>query len=57
MECWARSGSKLFDTLMVFLKEVLEKLDFKKNQQTTKKHAKLPGRQRVNKVDFCLTHL
>ena len=37
---WARSGSKLFVTLMVFLKEFFEKVDFEKNQ-ATKKHAKL----------------
>ena len=42
----AWSGSKLFDSLMVFLKEFFEKDDFeKKNQQTTeKKHAKLPSK-------------
>ena len=44
------SGSKLFDTLMVFLKEFFEKVDFEKNQQTTKKHEKLPRRQRVKRV-------
>ena len=33
-------------TLMVFLKKY-KKNDFEKNQQTTKKHAKLPSRQRV----------
>ena len=37
-KCRARSGSKLFDTLMVFPKELFEKVDFEKNQQTTKKH-------------------
>ena len=30
-ECRARSGSKLFDTLMVFLKEFLREVDFEKN--------------------------
>ena len=35
-KCRAWSGYKLFDTLMVFLKEILEKVDFEKNQQTTK---------------------
>ena len=30
-----------------FLKEFFEKVDFEKNQQTTKQHAKLPSRQRV----------
>ena len=44
-----RSGSKLFDTLMVFLKEFLKKLILKKNQQTTKKHKKSPSRQFKNK--------
>ena len=38
---------KLFDTLMAFLKEF-----FEKNQQTTKKHAKLPRIQRVNSLIF-----
>ena len=33
---------------MVFLKEIFEKVDFEKNQQTTKRHAKLPSLQRVN---------
>ena len=39
---------QLFDSLMVFLIEILKKLILKKNQQTKKKHAKLPSRQRVN---------
>ena len=46
-KCRARSGSKLFGTLKVFLKEFFEIFDFEKNQQTTKKHEKLPSRQRV----------
>ena len=29
-------GSKLFDILMVFLKEFFKKVNFEKNQQTTK---------------------
>ena len=41
----ALSGSKLFHTLMVFLKEFFEKVDFEKNQQKTKEHAKLNSRQ------------
>ena len=45
--CRAWSGSKLFDTLLTFLKEFFEKVDFEKNQQTTKKHEKLPSMQRV----------
>ena len=44
----AQSGSKLFDTLMVFLKEFFEKVDFEKKQQTTKKkREKFPSVQRV----------
>ena len=53
MFCRPVSGSKLFDTLMVFLKEFLEKVDNEKKQQTTKKYEKFPrewggGGQRVN---------
>ena len=40
-----RSGSKLFDILMVFLKEFFQKVNLEKNQQTTKKEEKLPSRQ------------
>ena len=40
------AGSKLFDTLMGFLKEFSEKVDIEKNQ-TTKKLEKLPSRQSV----------
>ena len=49
-KCRALSWSKLFDTLMVFLKESFEKVDFEKNQQTTKKHEKLPRGQKVNRI-------
>ena len=44
---------------MVFLKEVFEKVDFEKKQQTIKKHTKLPRRQRVHlsKTLNCLTLL
>ena len=35
--------SKLFDTLMVFLKNLLNKLILIKNLQMTKKHANLPS--------------
>ena len=34
---------QLFDTLMVFLKEFLGKVNFEKSQQTTKNHEKLPS--------------
>ena len=37
---------------MVFLKEFFEKVDFDKNQQTTKKQEILPSRHRVNRVCF-----
>ena len=40
-KCWALSGFKLFDTLMVFLDFFFEKVNFE-NQQTTKNHEKLP---------------
>ena len=42
---WSRSN--LFDTQMLFQKEFFEKVDFEKNQQTTKKHENFPRRQRV----------
>ena len=41
----AWSGSKLFDTLMVFLKEFFEKVDFEKNSADDKKHEKFPRGQ------------
>ena len=52
-KCQAWSGSKLFDTLIVFQKNFFQKKnDFeKKKQQTTKMHAKLPSRQRFQ--DAC----
>ena len=43
----SRSGSKLFGTLIVLLKEFFKKVHFEKNQQTTKKHEKLPTMQKV----------
>ena len=51
IELQARSGSKLFDTMIVFLKDFFEKVDFeKKNQQTTKRGGGGGGGQRVNDV-------
>ena len=41
--CRAWSGSKLFDTLMVFLKEFFENFDFEKNPQMTKKIKNIQG--------------
>ena len=32
-----QNGSNLFDTLIVFLKEFFEKVNFEKNEQTTTK--------------------
>ena len=37
-----------FDTLIAFMKEFFEKVNFEKSQQTTTKHEKLPSMQRVN---------
>ena len=34
---------KLFGTLIEFLKELHDKVNFEKNQQMTKEHAKLPN--------------
>ena len=40
----SRSGlTDLLETLIILLKEFFEKVDFKKNQQTTKKHGNYPG--------------
>ena len=54
-KCRAWSGSKLFDTLMVFWKGFFWKVDFEKNheknQQATTEHGKLPSMQQV-KSDF-----
>ena len=44
----ARSGSKLFDTLMVFLKEFSEKVKFEKNLQTTKSMQHYPAGNEFN---------
>ena len=58
-KCRAWSGSKMFDTLMVFLIFFPKKFNFEIKQQTTKKHAKLPRRQSVKswqkkaKNQFC----
>ena len=45
--CRSWSGSKLFDHLIVFLKEFFEKVNFEKSQQRQQKHEKLPSIQRV----------
>ena len=41
-KCRAWSGSKLIDTLMVFLKEFFENVDFEKYRQTTKSMKNYP---------------
>ena len=45
--CRAWSGSNVFATLMVFLKEFFKNVNFEKNQRTTKKRVKLHSIQRV----------
>ena len=48
-------------TLLVFLKEFFFKIDFEKNQQTTKMHAKLPTKKltcsSANKIQLCFYFL
>ena len=46
-KCRTWSGSKLFDTLMVFLKYFLKKLILKKKKKRQRKHIKLSGIQRM----------
>ena len=46
-KCRSWSGSKLFDTLIVFLKDFVKKADSEKIQQTTTKAWKLPSMQKV----------
>ena len=41
-KCRVCSGSKQFDTLIIFLKEFFKNIDFEKNQQTTKKMQNFP---------------
>ena len=40
-KCWACSGPKIFDTLMVCLKEVFEKVDFTKKISRRQKACKI----------------
>ena len=44
------SGYKMFETLIVFLKEFFEKVDFEKNQQTTKKHENYSGGKELKAI-------
>ena len=41
-KCWAWSGSNLFDTQMVFLKEFFEKVDFEKISRRQKSMKNFP---------------
>ena len=41
MKCQARSGSKLFDSLILFLKEFLGKIYFEKHSADDKKACKI----------------
>ena len=43
-------NGKLFDILILFLKEFFEKVKFEICMQMTKKHGKLPGVQRVESL-------
>ena len=43
----------IHDTQMVFLKEFIEKVDFERNQQTTKKHEKFLRAPRINQIKCC----
>ena len=49
---WLRNVG-LFDTVMVFLDEFFERVDFEKSQQTTKRHTKLLSRQRGMSLFTC----
>ena len=46
IECWSWSESEQYDTLVVFMKVLFEKLILKKVRQQ-QKHEKLPSMQRV----------
>ena len=56
----------MFDTLIIFVKEFLENVDFEKNQQTTKKRKKIPRGQRdkvlplvmvIQMFSYCISNL
>ena len=44
-----RSGSKLYDTLIVFLKDFMKKVNIPQVSTQQQKHEKLTSMQRVNK--------
>ena len=51
---WGWSGSKLLDTLIIFLKEFLEKVDFEKNSRQQKTKKNYPGAEGQMKENLCL---
>ena len=51
------TGSKLFDTLMVFLEEFFEKVDLDKKSADDKKIEKLPSMQGIIKPEHYLWYL
>ena len=51
-----RMSAKLFDTLMVFLKEFFKKFALEKNQQPTKKHEQFPRGKEVNHSLFLIVY-
>ena len=58
-KCHAQSGTKLFDTQMVFLKE-FSQIDFEKKNSVNHKKAKLPRRQRLKKswvINYQMTQI
>ena len=46
-KCRAWSGFKLLDTLMIFLKEFFENINFEKNQQNDEKSGKIAEHAKV----------
>ena len=46
------TGSKLFDTLMVFLKKNIKKVDFEKISRQQKSGQNFPGSQNLSENDY-----
>ena len=53
---WARSGSRLFDILMVFLKDFFQKVNFEKISRR-QKHEQLPSMQCVKECLYKLKYM
>ena len=51
----SRSGFKLFDTLIVILKEFFGKVDFEKSQQTTTEAWKTIRHAKLEQLDYFIT--